>query len=347
MNRSEIRKIGGSTISGILGLSPWSSPHGVYLELTGEATPKADNEIFERGRKLEPVVAAMFAANHEEFDVLGLEEVTGEIIIEHEDYPFLIGSPDRILSKRLSMGCENCYPQEPRSDSGLEIKTADISKMSEWGNEDWEGVLLPPYYLPPFPLPYWLQCQWYMGLLGMPDWYLAVGFVKPGSRKIIGYKEYHIEHDPIRFAAMKQAAIDFWENHVMPRVPPEITDADPATVTYYKSRYPQHTPDSWAYSDESLDAVASELLEVKAAKKEIVQREDLLELKLKAAIGEKEGIITASGKFTHKTTKSTEKTDWKAVAIDAGAEEELIKIHTTEKPGHRMFLPPRTKGAKV
>jgi hypothetical protein len=40
---------------------------------------------------------------------------------------------------------------------------------------------------------------------------------------------------------MKQAAIDFWVNHVIPRVPPEITEADQTTVTYYKTRY----PDEW------------------------------------------------------------------------------------------------------
>ena len=72
-NRSEIKKIGGSDIAKILTdsdgrpLSRWGSPHSLYLHLIGELTPQEDNEAFERGRKLEPVVANIFAANHEEF----------------------------------------------------------------------------------------------------------------------------------------------------------------------------------------------------------------------------------------------------------------------------------------
>ena len=51
MNRSEIRKIGGSDIAAILGLSQWKSAHSLYLHLIGELPPQEDNEAMERGRK--------------------------------------------------------------------------------------------------------------------------------------------------------------------------------------------------------------------------------------------------------------------------------------------------------
>jgi putative phage-type endonuclease len=317
MNRSEIRKIGGSTIAAILGLSQWSSPHSVYLELTGETPPTENNAILERGRKLEPVIAQMFAAIHDEF------QVVTQGILEDDECPYLIGSPDRMLLSSLTRVIA----------SGLEIKTADVSKMPEWGEEETDEV----------PVEYWTQCQWYMGLTGLPDWYIAVGFVKPGSKKIVGYREYYLEFDKARFAAMKQRAIEFWENHVVPKVPPPITVADAATVQYYKSRYPNHVPDKWAYSDEELDRVATEYLLASETLKQFEKNVETLKIKLIAAIGENEGIKTAVGNFTYRTTKPSEKTDWKAVAIAAGADAELIQAHTTEQAGVRRFLTPKTK----
>ena len=172
----------------------------------------------------------------------------------------------------------------------------------------------------------------------------TVGFVKPGSKKICGYREYRIEHDAARYAAMVQKAVDFWEQHVVPKIPPEITEADAETVRYYKNRYPQHTPDKWAYSDESIDSLAAEYLQLTADNKLREERAETMKLKLIAAIGKNEGLKTASGNFTYKTPKPTEKTDWKAVANALDPHLELIEYHTTKQAGSRRFLPP--KGAK-
>ena len=316
-DRANLKAIGGSDIAAILGLSQYKSAHSLYLHLIGELPPQEGNEAMERGRKLEPVVAGMFAANHEEFEVVE----TG--IIEDSEYPFLIGSPDRML---LELG-----GFDGEAVSGLEIKTADISTMSRWGEEETDEI----------PVEYLVQCQWYAGLLGVDDWHLAVGFVKPGSRKIIGYKEYYIKSDPARYEAMKRLAIDFWNNHVVPKVPPPITQADNATITYYKNRYPQHTPDSWAYSDEKIDYLASEYLLLVGDNKEREKRAETMKLKLIAAIGENEGLVTASGKFTYKTTKPSRKINWEQCARSLGATDETIENFTAESPGHRRFLCPK------
>ena len=205
-DRASIKKIGGSDIAAILGLSRWKSAHSLYLHLIGELPTQVDNDAMERGRKLEPVIANIFAANHEEF----MLDDDDAFLMEDHEYPFLIGSPDRLLVRK-----------SPASelDSGLEIKTADISKANEWSDEDTDEI----------PIEYLLQCQWYTGMCGLPDWHLAVGFVKPGSKKIVAYREYYIESDPARFEAMKQLAIDFWNNHVVPKVAPEVTEADAET----------------------------------------------------------------------------------------------------------------------
>jgi len=286
INRSKLKAIGGSDIAAILGLSRWKSAHSLYLHLIGELPPQEDNNAMERGRKLEPVIANIFAANHEEF---WLEEYG---IVEDAGYPFLIGSPDRVIcdysSNDISPGA---------TISGLEIKTADISKANEWGDEDTDEI----------PVEYLVQCQWYAGLLSVPDWHLAVGFVKPNSKKIVAYREYYIESNQERFEAMKQRAIDFWNNHVVPKVAPDVTEADAETVRYYRTKYPQHMPDKWAYSDAEIDRLTEEY--VLAAKNLTVSDMQVKTMKIKliAAIGENEGLKTASGDFTYRTTKPTEK----------------------------------------
>ena len=298
MNRSEIRKIGGSDIAAILGLSKWKSAHSLYLHLIGELPPQEDNPIFERGRILEPVIANIFAANHDEFQVVEAE------IFEDKEYPFLIGSPDRFL---VYQGSE--------LDSGLEIKTADATKMNEWGDEETDQI----------PVEYLIQCQWYCGLCDSPDWYIAVGFVKPGSKKICGYREYRIEHDVARFEAMKQKAVSFWHDHVEARVPPEITEPDAATVEYYKRR--ERIADKMIYTDEILDEEIAALRSRQNQMKEAERMFELEKTRILAKLGNAEGIIdrfTGKNALTFKE-QSTTTFDHKALCADLELDEKVME----------------------
>jgi len=331
MNRSEIKKIGGSDIAAILGLSKWKSAHSLYLHLVGELPPQPDNPAMERGRILEPVIARMFMASRRgEFDVI--EPITG--IIEDTEYPFLIGSPDRLLSIEDDDDKRGIYDDRTFTQiSGLEIKTADVSQMPFWGEEDTDQI----------PQEYLLQTQWYAGLCGVPDWYIAVGFVMPNSKKIDRYREYKIAFDGELYEHMRQKAVEFWTEHVEKRIPPPITEADPETVRYFKQKYPSHTPGKFSYSDEAIDSLASEYLQLTADNKMREERADAMKLQLIAAIGENEGIVTAMGKFTYKQCKPSQKIDWEGAARSLGVSSETIANFTTERPGHRTFLPPKGK----
>jgi len=312
-DRSKDKRIGGSTIAGILGLSRWASPHSIYLDLIGEL-PEKDKSVFERGKRLEPVVAKMFEAAHTDCDIHKIGTVTDG------EEPFLIANIDRVVLDKNHI----------HNDYVLEIKTADITKFGEWGEEGTDEI----------PVEYLCQCLWYCGMLGLPECYIAVGFVKSGTSQICGYKEYKVVADNSMFDKMKQAAVRFWKEHVEKRVPPEITTADESTATYYKRRYPNHSPDKWAGSDERLDEVAQRYLVESAELKEKERTVETLKLKLIAAIGENEGIRTASGNFTYRASKPTFKTDWKSVASAMNPPAELIETNTTEQAGSRRFLAP-------
>jgi putative phage-type endonuclease len=321
MNRSDLKVIGGSTIAGILqgsdgrSLSPWASRHSVYLRLTDEGTaPQKENETLERGHALENVVAMMYAANHREHAVESIGMIT------HPDYPYAVGSPDRVLLDKDGLMV-----------AGLEIKTANIITRDGWGAEDSDEI----------PVQYLCQCQWYSGLCGVPVWHLAVGFVQSNTRKIIAYREYTVNADPATFDGMLAAAVDFWTEHVEKRIPPEITEANAETFSYYRNKYPHHNPDRWLRTTDELDSLAEELIDSKKVLDDAEKSFELRKVKMIAALEDYEGYKSPFGKITYKTASPTSKTDWKAVANAVSAPPEIVNQFTQEVPGSRRFCLPR------
>jgi len=325
MNRSEIRKIGGSDVAAILGLSPWKSAHSLYLHLIGELPPQEDNEALARGREMEPVIAGLFAVNHCEFAVCQSGMST------RSDYPFLIGSPDRILFDDMPVSSDG-FDEPPNYSnvpvSGLEIKTADITKMSQWGEEGTDEI----------PVEYLVQCQWYCGLLNVPDWYIAVGFVKPGSRKICGYREYKIEHDPARYAAMVKCAVDFWQHHVEKRIPPEITEPDTATVEYYRRR--ERKPESAVFCEPEMDEMIGELKEAQANIKKYEKEYELIKTKLLSEMGNAEVVIDPYSQKQMITFKAyeTASVDYKELLAELGTADEVIEKYRRKNVLRRFCL---------
>jgi len=130
--------IGGSDCAGVLGLSRWSSPLTVWMDKTGQATPKETNIAMKMGNKLEQAVAELFM------------EETGKKVHRvnqtkyHKDYPFIAANLDRMIVGQ---------------DAILECKTARSGK--EWKDDE-------------IPLEYIYQCYHYMAVEECPIVYLAV-----------------------------------------------------------------------------------------------------------------------------------------------------------------------------
>ena len=122
----EFGRIGGTTVSAIVGQNPWETPHSAYLKLRREVEPTPDNEVMARGRRFEPIVADIFQGVRPEYRVAHNRKGTDEPeLYEHEKYPYLIGHPDRLL-----------YDAENGNlVAGLEIKTSNLSNTRNWGLE--------------------------------------------------------------------------------------------------------------------------------------------------------------------------------------------------------------------
>jgi putative phage-type endonuclease len=304
MDRSKLKAIGGSNIAAILNLSPYESAHSLYLRLVGELPPKEDSDVMRWGRELESRVADMFADNHEEY------EVVPHGIVTHPDYDFLIASPDRIL-------LQNGIPK-----GVLEIKTADISTRSEFGELMTDQI----------PVHYYCQVVWYLGMVNLPVCYVAVYFRQPGRKGFAGYQEYMVEASPERYERMVELSVDFWQRHVVTHTPPEIVTADSATVEFYKRR--ERTKDAMIYSDEALDEKIQSFRSRQEQRKEAERMEELEKTQLIAMLSSAEGIIdrfTGKNALTYKE-QSTTTFDHKALCADLEISDEVQEKYRRKTP---------------
>src|SRR5690606_15244057 len=120
----------------------------------------------------------------------------------------------------------------------------------------------------------------YMAVTGAEAWWIAV--LIRGQKFL--YKE--VERDDELIEQLIEIERDFWENHVVKNVPPEL-DGSPASTELVKRMYPQATLPTI-----DLPSQASELIEqlesIKANIKLLEERKNECENKLKQLLGEHE-----------------------------------------------------------
>ena len=103
--------------------------------------------------------------------------------------------------------------------------------------------------------------------------------------------------------------------------------------------YPKDSGATLEADIELLEA-CGDLKALKANAKALDAQIELLATKVKARMGEAAALLGPNGKpiATWKTNKDGSKTDWKAVATEAGADAALIAHHTKTTQGARPFL---------
>lgn len=174
--------IGGSDAAAIVGLSKWKSAFALWSEKTGRIEPEdiSDKEVVYWGTQLEEMVAREFCKRTG-------KKVKKQGLYRNKKHPFMLASVDRMIIGEQA---------------GLECKTTSAYKV-----KDWEGDNLPDSY--------YIQCQHYMMVTGLPKWYIAVLI---GGNQFV-WKEIPRNEEDIE--ALRQAEINFWimvENNTMPTV---------------------------------------------------------------------------------------------------------------------------------
>ena len=323
-NVFDFGNIGGTMVSAIVGLNPWKSALGAYLELRHEVSPTPDNPAMERGRRYESVVADIFQnARIDEYRVVHNRQGTDEPErYEHPEYHYLIGHPDRLLYDTKNNELV----------AGLEIKTSNWSNVRNWGEEGTDSI--PQHYL--------IQCQWYAGLANLPVWQVAVAFLDD-SGTLRQYKEFKVKSDKQLFDTLVERAVEFWEDHVVPGIPPEMDMVDDTTARWIVERYPRNTvPMEVATAEE--EQVMERLIALQEKAKQAQAELESVENELKLMIGERDGLQSEKlGKVTWKRSKDSTRVDYKGVCSELDVDPKLIERYTKQVEGTRRFV---TSGLK-
>lgn len=307
--------IGATDISAIVNKSPYGrTGHDVYMDKLGLSPPTEPSIRMRRGLHDEPFVAELYA------EQTGLRLGTAEFC-QMKAHPFIGGHPDYLI-------------YNGSMDRGLECKTVAWLDPEKWGEAGTDKI----------PEGFFIQCQWYMMLTGLDLWDLAV--LDGGG----GLRIYPLERHARLIDHLLKEGVSFWMNHIEPKIPPPV-DSSESAAKMLKAVWPQHTEEV-KEADKDTDVVAESERYAFANLKhwQDVHRGHVN--KLQAFMEDAGRLNTSVGRYLWRTTKDSEKVDWKAVAEDAYKHlvkvvgvpmvslDEYITMHTTIKPGHRRFTPP-------
>lgn len=191
MDRS--KHIGSSDIAAIIGVSPWKTALQLYEEKLGISEPEynPEKEIrLKRGTRFEPLIVAQY---EEEYNA---EIVAKNIRYTHPEYEFLAAEIDAEQDMTGGMRLGEIMNVEIKSASSFMSK-----KFGEQGTDD-----IPDYYA--------AQVTYGMLCTGRRNARLVVLLGTDDLRT------YDIPYDEDLGNYLEQEAVNFWNNHILAKVPP-------------------------------------------------------------------------------------------------------------------------------
>jgi predicted phage-related endonuclease len=287
--------IGGTTMSSILGVNKYQSNVDAYLLLTDADYRKQQSEdisaklAVELGRVIEPVIARRAS------EAMGWDlEIVNNTYYDSE-HDFLLGHPDAIIKDKNEV---------------VEIKTRGNYAVQGYGEEGTDQILDTDY----------IQLQHYMMLGGFKKGHLVC--LVMGTSQI---KYYEVERNDEVIAEMRNQAIKFWNEHVVPRVAP-------APITYQEAvkLYPRSAEGSILMADETIKKVVAEAVEVNGRIKADVKYLDGLKAKIAALMQDNAILFDNESNKTLLTFNSGERKSVDTDAIKkAGLYDQFCKVSPT------------------
>jgi putative phage-type endonuclease len=181
--------LGSSDIAAILGLSPWKTPVDVWYEKLGQAQPidAAKQKLFNRGKRLEPIVLEMLAEEH------AIEYTARGARYRDAEYPWMAAEIDA-----ESVDFSGVHVN-------IEVKTAHPFAAGQFGEEGTDEI----------PIYYAAQAMYGLMITGRQRCIFAV---LVGADNLTTYE---IERDEETIAGIRTKAVAFWRDHVLAKVAPE------------------------------------------------------------------------------------------------------------------------------
>jgi len=299
------RKLGISAtdIAAISGLNPYKTIYDVFLEKLDLVEPTPDNPRMRWGRRMEDVLAEDY------------ERMTGYKTVKtgllHNPYlPLVIGTPDRLVFEPDKPTVSSC------PNKGLEIKTAGIRQKDRWGEPGTDNI----------PEEYLCQCLWYMAVTDLDEWDVIVSIA--GTEPVI----YTIRRNEELIEELIRRAEAFWDKNISTKEPPEVDESESAREML--NRLYQKADLDLIESDEKLDKLVSALERQRQFREIAESNERYLQNRIKAVIGDHEGVVGEWGMITWKKTRNRTDFDTKRFVSE---HPDLAKQYTVTRPGHRVF----------
>ena len=223
--------IGGSEVGALIGVSDYETPFSVYNTKKNGGKDLSGLAAIEWGHRLENVVAEKVA------DEIGLVSRFGGGLWADREKPFLRVTPDRFATK----------PRTWKAEALIECKTAG-------DDEHWESGTIHPHGrgTGSAPIAYQAQCQWQMGVIGLPVAYL--GCLVLGRERQFFTVEIHFDKE--WFAEMAAEAERFWTENILGSEPPMHDLRHPRTEALLKEISPVVIRPSVALPEEARDLLA-------------------------------------------------------------------------------------------
>lgn len=194
-------------------------------------------------------------------------------LVRHKRIPFLGGHPDRVIVGEPGL---------------LEMKAAATLR----GYTDSE-----------VPAHVRVQVTWYMGLTGR-QWCDVAVLAGMQVRPV------RVDFDPELYDALEQAAVRFWQEHILPMVEPEPDGTD-AYRRHLAEKFPHHVDLELVATPEQA-LLVEELHAAEQARVAAEVHEKEVENRIRAAMGDAAVLIAPSGRITNR--QQAPATRWKEVA---------------------------------
>lgn len=257
--------IGGSMAAAIVGVSRHKTQHDVLAEILGMKPEEPPAIPMRVGTHCEPLICQFYE------EATGFKGWTPKETIRHPKYDFIIGHVDW-----LSV----CGTR------GMEAKVAGLHTWSEWKDPAFCQV----------PIEYLTQCYHYAAITSAKAWDLCV---------LLGteYKLYPVELDAETIEALIEREVKWWERHVINKEPLPI-DGSESCRQFISWQHPTDELDlEWAEPGSEEYRLLNLYADVRTNYDAEKANKEELENKIRAAIGNREGLKTDRVKVTWRARK--------------------------------------------
>lgn len=300
------RRITGTRIGAIVGLSKYKTPIDVWRELVEDYTEDLDDsEDIQRGRHLEPALLSWYEAKTG-------AQCHPSVAVVHPDDNRFAATPDG--RAKLPDGRE----------VNLEVKAP--RRGDDWGDSGTDDI----------PACHVCQVALEMACTGLTLTHMPA--LVWGELRV-----YEIYRDLELEKVLLWKAAEFWNKYVATGVPPP-PDGTKAYSDYLVQRFGDPSQEiKTADSDLNLDADAQEYFEIKSQLAKLETRQTEIKNRLCVQIGSAKGLKGDGWKALWYKCRARTRTDWEAYARSLGGTDDGVADHITRGEDYRQFRLTETK----